>query len=142
MKKINTQIPLIGLFLLLSLMSLLLTGYSAKIYDTMVTNNHKNDTAFVTATYITEKIKQTSGPILIKDNQIIIQNNNIQTIIYLYENNLYEATIYADKELTQGTGEILFQINDMSLEQKDNLLKIAITDDNHTFVKRKVLYGQ
>lgn len=142
MKKINTQIPLIGLFLLLSLMALLLTSYSAKIYDNMITDNHKNNTAFVAATYIAEKIKQTSGSIIIQNNQIIIQNDNIQTIIYLYENNLYEATIYADKELTLGTGEILFQINDMSLEQNDNLLTITITDDMHTFVKRKVLYGQ
>lgn len=142
MKKINTRIPLLGLFLLLSIMALLLTVYSARIYDNMVTHNHQSNTAFVAATYITEKTKQSSEPILIQDDKLIIQNNNIQTVIYTYENQLYEATIYADKELTPGTGEILFYIKNMSLSKNDNLLKITITDDTNTVTKRKALYGQ
>lgn len=143
MKKINSNIPLIGLFLLLSLMALLLTMYSARIYDNLIKDNHKNNTAFITATYITEKIKQSSGPITINDNQMILQNNNIQTVIYLHENRLYETTIYADKELSPGTGEPLFEIRNMVLKQTDNLLEITVTDNSgNIFTKRKVLYGQ
>lgn len=143
MKKINSNIPLIGLFLLLSLMALLLTMYSARIYDNIIKDSHKNNTAFITATYITEKIKQSSGPIIIHDNQMILQNNNIQTVIYLHENRLYEATIYADKELSPGTGEPLFEIRNMVLKQTDNLLEITVIDDSgNIFTKRKVLYGQ
>lgn len=143
MKKINSNIPLIGLFLLLSLMALLLTMYSARIYDNIIRDSHKNNTAFITATYITEKIKQSSGPITINDNQMILQNNNIQTVIYLHGNCLYEATIYADKELSPGTGETLFEIRNMVLKKTDNLLTITVTDNSrNTFTKRKVLYGQ
>lgn len=143
MKKINSNIPLIGLFLLLSLMALLLTMYSARIYDNIIKDSHKNNTAFITATYITEKIKQSSGPITINDNQMILQNNNIQTVIYLHENRLYETTIYADKELSPGTGEPLFEIRNMILKQTDNLLEITVIDDSgNIFTKRKVLYGQ
>lgn len=140
MKKINTKIPLIGLFLLLSLMSLLLTLYAAKIYDNMVNNNHKQNTAFTAATYMTEKIKQAPKQIIIKNNQLIIPHDNIQTIIYVYENNLYETMIYADKQLTPGTGELLFHISDMTLSQKNNLLTIRISDKNNTCIKRKAIY--
>lgn len=143
MKKINSNIPLIGLFLLLSLMTLLLTMYSARIYDNITADSHENNTAFITATYITEKIKQSSGPITVKTHQLVIQNNNIQTVIYLHENCLYEATIYADKELSPGTGELLFPVRDMVFEKDGSLLRITVTDNHgNTFMKRKVLYGQ
>ena len=146
MKRINVRIPLISLFLLLAMMTLLLTLYSAKIYDSVVKNDCENNTAFVAATYITEKIKQTNSvtELEIDNNQIIIHTDtDINTIVYLYNNQLYETTIYADKQPRVGSGEILFDIKDMKISKTNGLLHILITDFNgNTVTKRMALYEE
>lgn len=142
MKKINTRIPLIGLFLLLTIMALLLTMYSAKIYDSVAGNGYKNNTAYVASMYITEKIKQADHVTEISDRQITLRSDtDIDTIVYLYDGKLYEIAIYADKQLTPGSGEILFELKDMELSMTDHLLKISITDNNdNTITKRMAVY--
>lgn len=142
MKKINTRIPLIGLFLLLTIMMLLLTMYSAKIYDNIAGNGYKNNTAYVAGMYLTEKIRQTNQITEIKKDQITLRSDtDIDTIVYLYDNKLYEVAIYADKQLTPGSGEVLFELEDMTLSSENNLLKICITDTNgNSITKRMALH--
>lgn len=142
MKKINTRIPLIGLFLLLTIMMLLLTMYSAKIYDSIAGNGYKNNTAYVAGMYLTEKIRQTDQIAEIKKDQITLRSDtDIDTIVYLYDNKLYEVAIYADKQLTPGSGEVLFELEDMTLSSENNLLKICITDTNgNSITKRMALH--
>ena len=144
MRHINIRIPLIGLFLLLATMALLLTLYSAKIYDSITKNDYENNTAFVATMYITEKIRQADSvnALELDNNQIIIHSDDdIKTIIYVYGNHLYETTIYADKQLTVGSGEILFDIKDIETKKENGLLQICITDlNNNTITKRVNLH--
>ena len=61
--------------------------------------------------------------------------------MYLYNNQLYETTIYADKQPRVGSGEILFDIKDMKISKTNGLLHIFITDFNgNTVTKRMALY--
>lgn len=142
MKKINTRIPLIGLFLLLTIMMLLLTMYSAKIYDSVAGNGYKNNTAYVAGMYLTEKIRQTDRIAEIKEDQITLRSDtDIDTIVYLYDNKLYEIAIYADKQLTPGSGEVLFELENLTFSTDKNLLRIDITDINgNSITKRVALY--
>lgn len=139
MKKINTRIPLIGLFLLLTIMMLLLTMYSAKIYDSVAGNGYKNNTAYVTGMYLTEKIRQTDRIAEIKKDQITLRSDtDIDTIVYLYDNKLYEVAIYADKQLTPGSGEVLFELKNLTFSTDKNLLRIDITDINGNSITKRV----
>lgn len=139
MKKINTRIPLIGLFLLLTIMMLLLTMYSAKIYDSVAGNGYKNNTAYVAGMYLTEKIRQTDRIAEIKEDQITLRSDtDIDTIVYLYDNKLYEVAIYADKQLTPGSGEVLFELENLTFSTDKNLLRIDITDINDNSITKRV----
>ena len=145
MKVINTKIPLIGLFLLIAVLSFLLTIYSANIYDDIVKDNGKNDAASLATTYITERLKQTGlqQDVDIYTNSIVIHGENkIDIAIYYYDDYLYETSLYADKELKNGMGEPLFEITGMKLTKSNDMLTISITDNTHEVTKRIRLYDQ
>ena len=145
MKVINTKIPLIGLFLLIAVLSFLLTIYSANIYDDIVKDNGKNDAASLATTYITERLKQTGlqQDVDTYTNSIVIHGENkIDIAIYYYDGYLYETSLYADKELKNGMGEPLFEITGMKLTKSNDMLTISITDTTHEVTKRIRLYDQ
>lgn len=144
MKQLNTRIPLIGLFLLLAAISLLLTVYSAKVYKSIEDNNDKNNAASTAAIYVIEKIRQNNitGNISIKNNQIIMKtDDDINTVIYLYAGKLYEINLYADMQLTPGSGEPLFDIKKMIITKNKKIVSISVTDfDNHTVTRKLIIY--
>lgn len=145
MKPLNTRIPLIGLFLLIAILALLLTIYSANVYDAIVKDNGKNDTASLATTYIAEKLRQNGlqQPIDVNERELVIHGEDqIDTVIYYYDDHLYETSIYADKELKHGSGEPLFEIQDIHLSLSNGILHISVADDAHEVTKRIRIYDQ
>lgn len=139
MKKLNAKPIILALFLLLGILLTLLTLYSAKIYEQIVKDEYKNNTAAIATEYITEKIKQCNlaNSVQIQNDMITISDDqNIQTIIYQYDGYLCEANIYADKQFQKNIGEKLFAITDMKFILQNELIIVTITDDKHQTSQR------
>ena len=125
-------ITLLGVF---ALAALFVAVMGAQVYQHNAEKMQANFDTRTSVLYMAEKIRQTAGGNFVKkdlagnDALVLIEDiegTTYESWIYVYNNTLFEVMIEQDTKLVPGNGQAIMTLNSMSIEEKDNLLRISI----------------
>lgn len=118
------------LFLLFAVCCLVMISVAASAYSRINENygNTFNSTAAVR--YITNKIRASEGAEILAENQLLLENTGYSTLIYQQNGAVYERLFPEGDIIIAEGGEELFHAEKLSVQNKNGLISVTVTDDN------------
>ena len=142
-KSLGDMISTVGsmlLFLLFTGSLLMMIVVAAGTYSRISTNFDKTFGSSAMLRYISNKVKHSESVELAENGTALyLTDGEIMNIIYFQNNTLYEKSVSVDTEPVPEGGDKLFELTELSVTERDGLLKITVTfngEQNSTYVRR------
>lgn len=125
----------LALFFAFALCTFAVIFIGIKVYSQTVTHMNENYLGRTATTYVTQKIRSTSGPITITEvgdtKALSLEDTEAQTrtLIYAWQGTLKELTIKAPDAITPGAGQDILPVDAfVPTLAGTGLLELSITD--------------
>ena len=127
--KVSDILYYLLLILLLCISSFLVLFYEASAYEKMNNVNETYDNCHLVSSYLSNKMRSGKN-CKSEDNKLIIENDDLVTYIYLYDNNLYELTTLKNMDINLSSGEKIFRVDKFNTSNNDGKIIVNYTVDD------------
>lgn len=127
--KVSDILYYLLLILLLCISSFLVLFYEASAYENMNNVNETYDNCHLVSSYLGNKMRSGKN-CMSEDNKLIIENDDLVTYIYLYDNNLYELTTLKNMDINLSSGEKIFRVDKFNTSSNEGKIIVNYTVDD------------
>lgn len=124
---LNTAASML-LFLMFAVCMLIIIGAAAGIYSRINESHEVTYGSAAAIRYVSNKIRAADECVLSADGrEIVITSGGIACIIYERSGGLYEKTASAGSEMKPEGGDLIFEIDSMSIAETEGLYEISVS---------------
>lgn len=118
------------LFLLFAVCCLVMITVAASAYSRINENYGSTFNSTAAVRYITNKIRASESSEILAENQLLLENSGYSTLIYQQNGIIYERLFSEGSIITAEGGEELFSAERLSVQNKNGMLSVSVTDKN------------
>lgn len=127
------------LFLLFAGCLLMIIAVAAQTYSRLSTNFDKSFGSSASLRYISNKIKNANTAEIVEEDVLCLKYDDMMELVFFKNGALYEKCVGIDSEIVTEGGDKIFELSDMKVFDKGNLIKITVLlngEENSTYVRR------